>query len=335
MRSPRLRLAALAAAPLLLLAGCSTEGGDGGDESSVTSDDAAVTSAAPEADVSELGATEEDGTPVVTWNDEPLADGDLPFRVSETGSTVVEEGDGATVEAGHEVQTRFIAYNGTTGEQVLSTYDADETLTFDLNNENFLPGFIEGLPGAREGEKRIMALPAADAFGSGNAQLGIGPDDTVVFYLDIVGTGAPLTEATGEEVEPEEGLPEVEADGKSAAVITIPDDAEEPEETVAQVLIKGEGPEVKAGQTLKAHYTGVKFSDGEGFDNSYERGEPTPFPIGVGRVIEGWDSGLVGQTVGSRVLLVIPAEEAYGTDEALSDLANETLVFVVDILGAY
>ena len=55
--------------------------------------------------------------------------------------------------------------------------------------------------------------------------------------------------------------------------------------------------EVVAGQTIRVHYTGVKLSDGEQFDSSWERGEPTEFPIGVGSVITGWDEGLVGQTM--------------------------------------
>lgn len=343
MRSARLRLAALAAAPLLLLAGCSADGGDG--DAASQSDDAAVTSAVADGDISELGVDAEAETPQITWDGEPFPEGDLPFRVSDTQSTTVAEGDGDEVAPGHEVQARYVAVNGTTGEQLLSTYDADETVTLDLTNENLFPAFLQELPGRKAGETLLMALPAAEAFGpAGNPQLGVGADDTLVFYLEVVSSGEPLTQATGEPVEPEAGLPEVEADGQSAATITIPEDAEEPDELVTQVLIEGEGPAVRAGQTIRVHYTGVRFSDGEGFDDSYQRGEPAEFPIGVGQVIPGWDEGLVGQTVGSRVLLVIPAEQAYGeapaddgsqTAPPAHELAGETLVFVVDILGAY
>ncbi|WP_122263109.1 FKBP-type peptidyl-prolyl cis-trans isomerase [Ornithinimicrobium cerasi] len=343
MRSPRPWLAALAAAPLLLLAGCATEGGDG--DAASQSDDAAVTSAVADGDLAELAVDTEGDAPQITWNDEPFAEGDLPFRVSETQSQDVAAGDGDEVAQGHEVQARYLAVNGTTGEQLLSTYEADETVTLDLSNENLFPAFLETLPGRSAGDTLLLAIPAADAFGAaGNPQLGVGADDTLVFYMEVVSSREPLTSATGEAVEPEEGLPEVEADGASAAQITVPDGTEEPTELVSQVLVRGEGAEVQAGQTVKVHYTGVKFSDGEGFDNSYDRGEPAEFPIGVGRVIPGWDEGLVGQTVGSRVLLVIPAAQAYGeapadTDGATAppahELAGETLVFVVDILGAY
>ncbi|MFX0539729.1 FKBP-type peptidyl-prolyl cis-trans isomerase [Ornithinimicrobium sp. Y1847] len=349
MRSPRLRMAALAAAPILLLTACSVDGdGTGGD-------DAAATSAVPEGNLADLSVDTEGEAPVITWNGEPFDQGALPFRVTETGTETVTDGSGDTVDPGQELYVRYVAINGTTGEQVLSTYDEDDMITLDLNNQNLFPAFLTELPGHKAGDGVLMAIPAAEGFGArGNEQLGVGPEDTLIFYFDIVDSHAPLTQAEGEAVTPSdsdaENLPEVEADGESAATVTIPEDAEEPSDLVTQVLIKGEGPEVKAGQNLKVHYTGITWSDGEQFDSSYNLGDPATFPIGVGRVIEGWDEGLVGQTVGSRVLLVIPAELAYGEkdeDQAGDDasatatappeheLAGETLIFVVDILGAY
>ncbi|SCL24812.1 peptidylprolyl isomerase [Micromonospora nigra] len=98
-------------------------------------------------------------------------------------------------------------------------------------------------------------------------------------------------------------------------------------------LIKGTGPEVKAGQAITTNYVGVFYATGEQFDSSWERGQPATFPIGVGQVIEGWDKGLVGVNVGSRVQLDIPAEQAYGTDGAGGRPAGP-LRFVVDVLAA-
>lgn len=349
MRSHRLRLAALAAAPLLLLSACSSDGAGSDDASqSTAADDAAATSIAPNGSVDELSVDDSGKAPAILWDDEPMADGDLPFAVASTEAETVEEGDGDEVAAGDEVDVRYLAVNGTTGEQILSTFDADETVTLDLSNELLFPAFLEELPGRTVGETLLMAIPAADAFGTnGNEQLGVGPQDTLVFYMEVVDAHPPLTKAEGKAVTPKDkDLPKVEADGESAAKITIPKGVDAPTKLVSQVLIKGEGPEVKAGQTIKVHYTGVKWSDGEGFDDSYQRGEPAEFPIGVGSVIKGWDEGLVGQTVGSRVVLVVPAEDAYGelpeeSDDASAtaqpphELAGEVLVFVVDILGAY
>ena len=86
---------------------------------------------------------------------------------------------------------------------------------------------------------------------------------------------------------------------------------------VVTPLIKGTGPAVKTGQTITTNYVGVFYKDGKEFDSSWSRnGQPATFAIGVGQVIPGWDQGLVGVTVGSRVQLDLPAELAYGTNAA-------------------
>lgn len=117
---------------------------------------------------------------------------------------------------------------------------------------------------------------------------------------------------------------------------------EPPAELVVDVLSEGDGPEVAAGDYLVADYLGQTWAPGDDgaaniFDNSYDRGSPAGFPIGEGSVITGWDEGLVGQNAGSRVLLVIPPDKAYGDTppEGSPIAAGSTLVFVVDIVGSY
>ncbi|WP_147899782.1 FKBP-type peptidyl-prolyl cis-trans isomerase [Serinicoccus profundi] len=348
MRSSRLRYLAAAAAPLIVLAGCSPESNDEGSSSddaamsSAPGDDAAATSAAPNGDLADVEVDTEGDAPALTWEGEPFAEGDLPFVAGGTESRTLTEGDGEEVAESHEVRVKYLTVNGSNGEQLVSTFENDEAVTLDLTDETLFPAFRDQLPGTSVGDELLMSIPASEAFGeAGNPQLGVGPTDTMLFYMVVEGTGEPLTEAQGEEVEPEEGLPAVTM-GDAGPEIDV-EGVEAPEQLITQPLIKGEGPEVVAGQTIRVHYTGVKLSDGEQFDSSWERGEPTEFPIGVGSVITGWDEGLVGQTVGSRVLMVIPAEEAYGpapedtegeTAAPAHELAGEDLVFVVDILGA-
>ena len=98
-------------------------------------------------------------------------------------------------------------------------------------------------------------------------------------------------------------------------------------------LIKGKGPEVKAGQQIATNYVGVFYKDGKEFDSSWKNGQPATFPIGVGQVIKGWDQGLVGVPVGSRVQLDIPGELAYG-NESVGGRPGGPLRFVVDVLAA-
>ena len=123
--------------------------------------------------------------------------------------------------------------------------------------------------------------------------------------------------------------------------VTVPD-GEPPNELVVEVLSKGDGEEIKAGDFLVADYLGQTWKPGDDgaanvFDNSFDRGNPAGFPIGEGSVIKGWDEGLVGKQAGSRVLLVIPPAQAYGDTppEGSSIDAGATLVFVVDIVGSF
>ena len=79
------------------------------------------------------------------------------------------------------------------------------------------------------------------------------------------------------------------------------------------------------------------YRTGKQFDSSWDRGAPADFAIGTGKVIPGWDAGLVGQTVGSQVLLVVPPDQGYGAsgNSQAGISGTDTLVFVVDILDAY
>lgn len=97
--------------------------------------------------------------------------------------------------------------------------------------------------------------------------------------------------------------------------------------------IVGEGDEATAGSTIRAHYVGVAFSNGEEFDSSWNRGDPFQFRLGVGQVISGWDQGIAGMRVGGRRRLVIPPHLAYGDRGAGGVIApGETLIFVVDLV---
>ncbi len=99
-------------------------------------------------------------------------------------------------------------------------------------------------------------------------------------------------------------------------------------------VVVGDGAEAKAGDLAHVHYVGVSFSSGEEFDSSWNRGAPLSFPLGAGRVIQGWDQGIQGMKVGGRRQLVIPAHLAYGDRGAGGVIApGETLIFVCDLVG--
>ena len=94
----------------------------------------------------------------------------------------------------------------------------------------------------------------------------------------------------------------------------------------------GQGPTANTGDQLSMNYKGTLLN-GKVFDQSYGRG-PFDFQLGAGRVIKGWDQGIVGMKVGGQRKLVIPANLAYGAQSPSPDIpANSTLVFQVELLS--
>jgi hypothetical protein len=100
---------------------------------------------------------------------------------------------------------------------------------------------------------------------------------------------------------------------------------------VIEDITVGGGEEVAVGDTVVVHYVG-RLQSGEEFDNSQKRGEPFTFTVGEGRVIAGWEQGLVGMKVGGQRILVIPAELGYGNRAVGPIPANSTLVFSIELL---
>ena len=118
---------------------------------------------------------------------------------------------------------------------------------------------------------------------------------------------------------------------EGAAVVT---------ELMIDDLVVGEGVEAVAGKTAVVHYTGWLYdpsapeSKGEKFDSSRDRGEHFSFPLGAGRVIQGWDQGVAGMKVGGRRMLTIPASMGYGDRGAGGVIPpGATLLFDVELVA--
>ncbi len=97
-------------------------------------------------------------------------------------------------------------------------------------------------------------------------------------------------------------------------------------------VVVGKGPEAKAGDKVKVHYTGT-LTNGTEFDSSRKRNQPFPFQLGKGQVIKGWDQGVAGMKVGGKRKLTIPPSLGYGARGAGGSIPpNSTLLFDVELI---
>jgi FKBP-type peptidyl-prolyl cis-trans isomerase len=266
----------------------------------------------------------------------PTVTFDKPFTVKKTTDQVVTPGPGAALTKGQTITFDYVLVDGRTGKEVQTSFGKTPQ-ALPLDTSKTLPQLVTSLTGQTVGSRVLIAVAPKDGMAKRLKSKTVKKTDTLLFVIDVKSVRAPLTRATGDAVAPVTGLPTVAlaADGKPT--ITVPAGATAPTQLVSQVLIKGTGPAVTAGQTITAHYTGVIWASGKQFDSSWDRGEPLDTIVGQGQVIAGWDEGLVGQTVGSQVLLVIPPDKGYGStgQESAGISGTDTLVFVVDILDAY
>jgi peptidylprolyl isomerase len=264
----------------------------------------------------------------------PTIEFDEPFAVKKSADQVVVAGTGEKLVKGQNVTVDFVLLDGRTGDEVQTTWGATPA-SFSLDAGTVEP-LVKGLTGATVGSRVVLAVAPVDGLAERLAAQGVKKKDTLLFVIDVKSAQTPLTRAAGEPVEPVEGLPTVKLAKKGKPTVTVPKGASAPTDLVVQPLIVGTGPVVEAGQTISVHYAGVIWDTGKQFDSSWDRGTPAEFAIGTGNVIAGWDEGLVGQTVGSQVLLVVPPDKGYGaTGQSSAGIkGTDTLVFVVDILAA-
>jgi FKBP-type peptidyl-prolyl cis-trans isomerase len=253
-----------------------------------------------------------------------------------TVKTIIH-GTGATLTKSDALAANFVLYfwDGTSSSLKANTFTSNPTVI----GGTMLPGLESALIGKQVGSRILAVIPPADGYGTtGDSQLGITGTTTLVFVIDVVKSYSDTASASGTTESNGGGtLPTVSAKTGSAPTVTIPV-SKPPTALVAKTLIKGAGPKVAKGQYVVAQYTGYIWRTKKVFDSSWSSDSPFGFVMDASpeQVIPGWDSGLAGQTVGSRVMLVIPPSEGYGSTGAsqVGIKGTDTLVFVVDIIDA-
>lgn len=267
------------------------------------------------------------------FDTEPTVQFVAPITVTATQRTVVIEGDGTEVQDGALTQVHFALYNGETGEVATApVYDPSTLAQITVDEDVFLPGLVQTLRCSTVGSRIVGVVPASAAFGDeGYPDLGVGPGEPVVFVVDLVAVVP--TQAGGDSVPLPDGFPEVEWADDGQPTVTIPD-ADPPTELKVATVITGDGATVAAGDSVTVQYQGVNWTSGEVFDESWGAG---PANFTTDGVIPGFGDAMVGQTVGSRIVVIIPPDQGYGPSGGQPDAgisATDTLVFVIDILAA-
>ena len=296
------------AAAALLLAGCA-----GGGDPEATDTPAAA------ADCMDLSSGAlSDGVKVEgDFGAVPTVTFDTPLEAEELQRTIVTEGDGDVTATGDSVNAVVSAFAGSSGTQLFS-----QPATITAGGEGVYEAFLAGIDCVPTGTRTVTVAPASALYdGEGNEQVGLAKGESVVIVVDVK---EPLKAK-----EWTEDVPEVKfgAEGE-APTVTLPDTAP-PADYQIKVLEEGDGAEVATGDTVTLNYQGTSWDTGEVFDQSYG-GDPAQFA--TDQVIQGFGAALVGQKVGTKLIVTIPPEYAYGTDKDAAELGGQTLVFLVEIL---
>jgi peptidylprolyl isomerase len=244
----------------------------------------------------------------------PTLDYEIPLVVDRSYVEVIWEGTGPRVVDGQPILVNYYAEHGADGSVINETFST-EPKPYLLTAEELGVDIYSALSGKRVGSRILQVAPP-----------GAGESSATVAVFDLL-----ATRATGEEVELRAGLPVVDRSSRGVPTVELTD-APPPTDLQVQPLIRGSGPQVIAGQVITVQFLGITW-DGVEVDSTWDPGElPVAFPIGVGSLIAGWDQGLVEQTVGSQVLLIVPPHLGWGGSQ--HEFADQTLIFVVDILAA-
>lgn len=234
----------------------------------------------------------------------PMVSLAAPLQITEVVTRELITGEGDVLAEGDAVMLTYIAFDAITGEVVEDSYGAPPRILLLTADE--AGTLYEELLGRTEGTRLLRLEPGTMTV----------PDPVVIVY-DIL-----PTEAVGTPLEAPTTLPQVAIAEDGTPTITLPGTSPPNSLTIAQ-LVRGEGPQVQAGESVTVRYVQMAWSTGAILESTWGAGSvPVTIPL-VDR-IPGLQDGLVDAAVGSRVLLVVPPAQADGTD---------TMVFVVDVLA--
>jgi peptidylprolyl isomerase len=254
-----------------------------------------------------------------------------PMTFAETESKTVIEGPGTGSEVIgiSTVTANYVGYNASDGEEFATSWDDNGKGTpADIKVSETITGLSQGLEGAHAGDRVLITIASKDGFDPIGNGTTVRKGDSLVMVVDV-------EEVSNPTAIPESKLPELKLDDKGVPekFVARPDTPDDVGLLGVYTLREGKGDPVESDQTLTVRYLGQIYPDGTVFDESFSAKKPATFSLSG--VIAGWQQGLLGQRVGSRVVLTIPSELGYGEAGSGADIPpNSDLIFVVDIIKA-
>lgn len=249
-----------------------------------------------------------------------------PLRLTATRSETVVTGTGPPVGVDQLVMLQITTYDARTGKKLLSSYDGDAGARAEKSS-NLAPELSQALVGQRQGSRVVLALP--DGL-SGDQK------DPVVLIADVLAVppAKTLDKASGTSRTPPAGLPRVVLRAGVPAGLDFAGSGPKPGRLVVAPLLEGEGPRVRDDSLVTLRSVGQVWGSATPFDDSFAK-EPMIVPVGTGQVVAAWDGSLVGVRRGSRLLVIAPPEDAFGTtgSPVLSIPPDATICYVIDVLG--
>ncbi|WP_432732669.1 FKBP-type peptidyl-prolyl cis-trans isomerase [Microbacterium sp. MM2322] len=255
-----------------------------------------------------------------------------PFIPSQAGTQTLIEGNGTRITTDDQLSLIDVTVlDAATGEQVGATkYSSDLTTATPITRlTQAVPAVAPLLKCVTEGSRVAVALPGDQVGAQGAQGFGLGEGDGAIFVFDVRKVFLPAADGA-DQYNAESGMPSVvRAPDGQPGIVTPAGDA--PTEVRSQTIMKGDGDALTADSSVVIHVQGVAWGAKTTFASTWKNGAPGQAKVSA--LPPALASALEGQTVGSQVLVVVPADQTEQDQQILQAPAGTALVYVVDILG--